>query len=182
MISGFSMLIFFILFALPQLAAAQTQGLVACTGLDCNFCTLIETANRVINLFFEILVIVAIIMIVRAGFILVISAGNVSAMENAKSSLTNVIIGFVIILSAWLIVDTVFKVLVTNQDFGMWNEFNANTDCGSIRNREGQLPGPRGNGGSDEPATPQPTTSGPVPSNSLDPVVDDLILNLDACC
>lgn len=117
------------------MALAQTQGLVACTGLDCDFCALVETANRLINLFFEILIIVAVIMVVYAGLKLVTSGGNASAMQDAKSMLSNVIIGFVIILAAWLIVDTIFKMLVGNDDFGTWNEFDSE-DCGGRKQEQ----------------------------------------------
>lgn len=131
----FTTLVLLVFASLPEMALAQTQGLVACTGLDCDFCALVETANRLINLFFEILIIVAVIMVVYAGLKLVTSGGNASAMQDAKSMLSNVIIGFVIILAAWLIVDTIFKMLVGNDDFGTWNEFDSE-DCGGRKQEQ----------------------------------------------
>jgi len=124
-------------FALAQ-GTEQNRGLVTCTGVNCNFCELLKTGNKVINLLFQVLVIAAVVMIVVAGFKLVTSAGNVNAMQSAKGMLTNVIIGFVIVLAAWLIVDTIYKMLVgENSRFGMWNQLSG--DCGGARNTSTEI-------------------------------------------
>lgn len=100
---------------------------------QCNFCTFMDLVGNLIRFFFVLLTIVAILMIMYAGFLLVTSAGDVGAMTRAKSMFTNVVIGFIIVLSAWLIVDTVMKALITDQSkFGVWNEFESSS-CGSIR-------------------------------------------------
>ena len=122
----------------PLIGHAQQQaegGLVACTGIDCNFCSAVETANNVINLLFELMIVAAVILVVVAGLKLVTSAGNVSAMQDAKGMLANVIIGFIIVLSAWLIVDTLMKALMgdpNSNGFGPWNQFEGN-GCGKIK-------------------------------------------------
>ena len=123
-----------------EVFAQYSAGLVpeACSTdvTKCDFCSFIEMTSNVINLLFQILVIVAVIMVVVTGFRLVTSGGNVSAMEKSKESLTNVIIGFVIVLSAWMIVDTVIKTLVADgQPFGVWNKFDG--DCGGVINAPG---------------------------------------------
>jgi len=133
--SGVALSLLVILISAPLTLAQQAQQskLVTCTGVDCNFCHLLSTGKNVIDLLFQVLIIAAVVMIVVAGFKLVTSAGNVSAMQSAKGMLTNVIIGFVIVLSAWLIVDTIIKMLVgQNSQFGMWNQFSS--DCGGARN------------------------------------------------
>ncbi len=113
--------------------AGDPGGLVPCSGLDCNFCSLVTMVNRIVTLLFEVMVVIAVILIAIAGFKLVTSAGNVAAMESAKKMITNAMIGFVIVLSAWLIVDTVMKVMVTGEAFDAesWNRFQ--NDCGGIK-------------------------------------------------
>lgn len=127
-------------FVAPVIADAQTEGIVACKGLDCNFCTFVESLKRFIDLIFEIVTIVAVILLVIAGLKLATSGGNQAAMENAKSMLTNAVIGFVIVLAAWLMVDTMIKVLAGDSNWGMWNEFNTQKACGGVRILEGRAP------------------------------------------
>lgn len=112
--------------------AVDPAGLVTCEGVDangiadCNFCSFIQMVDVIVNWLFSVLVLIAVFLIVYAGFKLVVSAGNPSAMTDAKGMISNVIIGFVIILAAWLIVDTVLKALVApDLEFGMWNDINA---------------------------------------------------------
>jgi hypothetical protein len=72
------------------------------------------------------------IVIVIAGFKMVTAGGNVGQVSDAKSMITNTIVGFIILLAAWLIVDTVLKVFVSGSSnttgaaripgFGPWNE------------------------------------------------------------
>jgi hypothetical protein len=121
---------------LPQLVSAQAGGLVTCSGPDCDMCDFVDMINGLVNWLFGFLVLAAVMALMIAGFRLVTSAGNESAWSGAKSMLTNVIIGFVIVLSAWLIVDTLMKAFVDpdfsdseGNKFGPWNEIE---DCGGF--------------------------------------------------
>ena len=115
-----------------QTGAGSDSDLVTCSGPDCNFCTAVDMVDNIVDLLFAFLSIAAVLVIVFAGFKLVVSAGNPSAMSAAKSMITNVVVGFIIVLSAWLIVDTVMKALISDEiDFGVWNEID-NQDCGEI--------------------------------------------------
>ena len=105
-------------------AAGADSGLVTCTDpQDCNLCTLIQMFDRVLDFLFKFLTLAAVMMVMYAGFQLVISQGNSGAMEKAKGMISNIVIGFVIMMSAWLIIDTVMKGLVdTEAGYGQWNE------------------------------------------------------------
>lgn len=126
---------------LPQLAlGADPGGLVTCTGADCNLCTFILMVGVIINWLFGFLVLAAVLVLVFAGFKLVVSAGNPSAMEDAKKMATNVVIGLVIVMSAWLIVDTMMKALLdpnledgSGKKFGPWNELSEGAQCGGSK-------------------------------------------------
>ncbi len=116
-----------LLLLLPLAAFGQEAGgLVTCSGPDCNFCTFIAMVDKVIKFIFTLMVLGSVLMMVYAGFQLVVSQGNEHAMGEAKGMISNVIIGFVIVMSAWLIVDTMMKALLrTDAGFGMWNSLSS---------------------------------------------------------
>jgi D-alanyl-D-alanine dipeptidase len=67
------------------------------------------------------------IYIVIAGFAFILSGGSPESRSKAKTRLTNVIIGIVVVLLAWLVVDYVMKTLYDpatafeSGSFGPWN-------------------------------------------------------------
>ena len=99
------------------LAATPADGIVSlsgCSGPDCTACNVVDMVNGGITWLIGILFVVFAVIMVIAGVGLVTSGGNQSALESAKSKFTNAIIGLIIILSAWLIVDTLMRGLVGN--------------------------------------------------------------------
>lgn len=111
---------------LPSLTLAA--GLVECVGTDCGTCELIETGNTVLSFIITVMMSVASLLFVYAGFLMVTSGGDVSAYNKAKGIFTNVLIGIIIMMCAWLIIDTVLKTFLEdgagvagNTRFGPWN-------------------------------------------------------------
>src|SRR3989338_699478 len=102
----------FALMFLPADTVLAQGGLVTCSGADCGSCQLVAMINLIIVWLIGILFMLFAVMMVVAGFGLVTSGGNQSALEAAKSKFTNAIIGIIIVIAAWLIVDTVMKGLV----------------------------------------------------------------------
>ena len=88
-------------------------GLVPCDNSDkkCEWNELMELVNRVIKyvFFFLVLPIVA-IMFAYAG-IQMIFAGGGEAMTKARNTFSNAVIGFLIALGAWLIINTILRIL-----------------------------------------------------------------------
>lgn len=106
-----------ILFASTPVVFAQETvtgiaQLAGCSGVDCSACNVVYLANGGIKWLIGILFVVFALLLAIAGVKLVTSGGNHHALDEAKSSFTNAIIGFLIILSAWLIVDTIMRALV----------------------------------------------------------------------
>lgn len=120
----FVVLLVFIFVFLPDAASAQ---LVQCSGIDCNFCSFTQMVDTIIDWLVGILVLIAVILLAVAGIKMVTSVGNPSAVSEAKTMLTNVIIGFVIVLASWTVVDTMLKAL-SGGDLGVWNP----TECGGM--------------------------------------------------
>ncbi len=93
----------------------------------CQTCHVVDLVNGVIEWLIAILGTVAAILFMYAGFKLVTSGGNVSAKTDALRMINNLVIGYVIVLAGWLMVDTGLKALLTpggGSDFGMWNEIS----------------------------------------------------------
>lgn len=90
-------------------SANAVSSFINCNGVDCSACNVVYTANKVITWLVGVLFMVFAILMVKAGFGLVTSGGNSSAMTDAKDSFTSAIIGLIIILASWVIVDTVIR-------------------------------------------------------------------------
>ena len=127
---------------LPDIANAQ--GFVQCgltqssggntytVNRECNFCELVSLFNTIIQWLVTMFFLLFAILMVIAGFNLMSSGGNESAKRDAKEKLTNAIIGIVIVLGAFLIVDTLMRYLVgptggangNVNGFGPWSTIN----------------------------------------------------------
>jgi len=103
------------------------EGFVPCNGLECNTCHLVDMGNTILNWLIGVLFVVFAVVMAVAGWGLVTSAGNQSALENGKSKFTNAFIGLFIVLAAWLIVDTIMRGLISTGDgtiegYGPWSQ------------------------------------------------------------
>lgn len=108
------------------------QGLVTCSGTECDFCHLADMTNNVIRWLFGFLTLCAVLVFAIAGFKLVTSGGDTSAREWAKERLTYVVIGFLLMFAAWLIVDTILEGLTESGGLEFWGSFDV-TKCGEQR-------------------------------------------------
>lgn len=101
-----------LLFALPLLASAQLPDrIVPCNGLDCTVCSLAALAQNLLNAGIFMAVFLSAILFAYAGWLYLTNAA-IEGQSRAKGMLLNVVIGLVIILAAWLIVDTLMKVML----------------------------------------------------------------------
>ncbi len=99
-------------------------ALVPCDGVDCSTCHIVTTVNGVVKWLVQIMVVLAGLILAWAGFTMVTSGGSSEKISHAKEMMVNALIGFIILLSAWLVVDTILKALVgeTLPGYGPWNE------------------------------------------------------------
>jgi len=78
----------------------------------CDFSYVMLLINNVIQfLLFGIATPLAALVIMYAGFQLLFSGGSSEAKTKAKNVIKNLIVGYIIALAAWLIVNTIFKAL-----------------------------------------------------------------------
>lgn len=115
----------------------SAQGLVPnCSGNSCGTCDLVAMANSIVSWLITMLAVVFAALMVVAGFGLVTSGGNQSALDAAKSKFTNGIVGFIIVLAAFLIVDTFMSALLrssggSTSGFGPWSQVTCSTQAAS---------------------------------------------------
>ena|SRR3989344_3431973 len=108
----------------PTLAfAAWTDPIVSCIDVACTVCDIAKTAQNLLNTAIYIAVFMSSILFAYAGFIYITNIANHGEITKAKNIFANVIIGLVIILASWLVIDTLMKTLVNNDEsrFGPWN-------------------------------------------------------------
>ncbi len=108
-------------------------GACGCTGStpapDWN-CVL-QTTQILINDFVTFATIVITIFIAWAGFTYILSPTSPEKRQQANARILNAVIGLVIVLCAWLLVNTVMGVLY-NGEFGPWNSIltsSGGTNC-----------------------------------------------------
>lgn len=116
----------------PTLAFGDMPGaIVNCSGAistsqqaACTVCDIAKTAQNVLNTAIYIAVFLSAILFSYAGFIYVTNIANPGEISKATRIFSNVIIGLVIILASWLVIDTLMKTLVNNDTsrFGPWNQ------------------------------------------------------------
>ncbi|MDP2705287.1 MAG: hypothetical protein U1D31_00140 [Patescibacteria group bacterium] len=95
---------------LPILVFAQ-GGLIPCDGVDtkCGFPQLIELGNNIINFLVIASIPLAVISFIYAGFLYLTAGGNEGKIKQAHSIFWKVLWGFIIILTAWLIVQLIIN-------------------------------------------------------------------------
>ena len=85
-------------------------------------CALADLAQNILGAAIFIAVFLAAILFAYAGFQLVTSSANSSSKGKAKTLLYSVLVGFIIILSAWLVINVLMSIMVTGSAGGLpWN-------------------------------------------------------------
>ncbi len=105
--------------ALPGIVQAS---IVPCRGgEECTVCDLQKLAANVVNTLIILGTMVATLLFVYAGILYVFSPANPGNIGKANGIFKSTLFGFVIILSAWLIVDIVMKSLYSGEMGKDWN-------------------------------------------------------------
>ena len=85
---------------------------VPCSGTNCSACHFASLANNIVDWLIMMLALVFTIIVIVSGFRLVTSGGNQNAKSAAKKSVTNAFVGLLLVLAAWLVIDTIMRALV----------------------------------------------------------------------
>lgn len=155
----------------------------------CGFCDLFQLTQNLINFAVGFAVIVATLMFVYAGVLYFSASAKQDNIKKAHGIFWKVFIGFVFVLSAWLIVDLIMSTFL-GKDFGPWNQLNCSASS-SVRSVPFApaggitLPSPTTGSGSapQQVAFPAPT-SGPISQRwclEVDGKTDCSFTNLSGC-
>lgn len=169
---------FFLLVAQPVSAAESTFfGPIVptqCQSCPCGFAGVLEVARHLMNFAITFGVIVLTIMIAYGGLMYILSVANPENRRQANSLITGAVIGMVLILSSWLIVDFVMRSLYSGPDgtegkFGPWNSILAtNADWCIVAKQTKPLfdsiPFSPNQGPSTNPTNPSPNPNPVTPS------------------
>lgn len=104
---------------------AEARGLIPCGGRfatppepPCTICHIVVTGNNLIKWGVGVMAVIAITVLFAMAVLYVVSAGDQGMMQTAKSGIWAVLIGFAVMLSAWLIVNTVLSILADTTTAG----------------------------------------------------------------
>lgn len=170
----------FILLA-PFMASAQTGGLIPCEGDDCGTCEVVQLANNVVDIVIVLALGISVIIFIYAGWLLLSSAGNATQVKRGKDVMLNVLVGLIIILTSWLVIDVMLKTLLPNGEvtFGSnplpWSQI-ACTKQRELKDGQPQTPG--GTNWQNVTAVPP---SGTNPGSGLGPNCNPGTPNFPAC-
>lgn len=105
---------------LPVVAFAQS-GLIPCDGVSpkCGFADIIQLANNIINFLIIVSIPLAVITFMYAGFLYLTAGGNEGKIKQAHSIFWKVLWGFIIILTAWLIVELIINAFLITPDYSL---------------------------------------------------------------
>ena len=106
----------------PLLAAARWtpgQPIIPCSGADCDFPKLVLLGGNLVDLGFYISIPLAAIAFTYAGFLLVTAMGDEGKVKKGGEIFQKVALGFIIVLSAWLVVSVIVKTLAPTPGFSL---------------------------------------------------------------
>ncbi len=118
--------IFYFLFSILMVNAA----LVPCgtsTTSACTWCHLMQLIKNIIDLLMSIVFPLAAVMIVIGGITIATAGGSTERVARGRQIVTAAVIGILIALLSWLIIDTIIKVVASNWGslkIGPWNKLS----------------------------------------------------------
>lgn len=104
--------------------SAEAVGVIPCgrsygpaaEQVPCTVCHIVVAGNNVIKWGVGIMGTIAITVLFAMAVLYVVSAGDEGMIRTAKGGMWAALIGFAVMLSAWLIVNTVLSILVDTTD------------------------------------------------------------------
>jgi hypothetical protein len=113
-----SVVIYFGILFIPSHLSVVHAAIVQCSGATCQACDLVQLGNDIIEFVIKMSVIIATILLAYAGFLIVTAQGDMGKIKQARAMFTDIVIGIIIVLSGWLIVNTVMRFLVPDNLLG----------------------------------------------------------------
>lgn len=91
----------------------------------CDTCQLFKLAQNIVTLITtEVAPVLAVIMIVVGAFFLLTAGGSEKAITKGKTIITSAIVGIMIILASWLVINLILSSLAPKATSGPWYQIN----------------------------------------------------------
>ena len=129
-----------LILTVPHLLSAAGAGIVSCTGLDCQFCSVAQLIQNVINFLIQLSIPLSAALFAYAGFLYATAgvSGKSDQINKARGIFSKVGGGFIFTLIDWLVINTFLSTLLGGGPYanGKWFEIpcvnNRNISTGGI--------------------------------------------------
>ena len=112
-------LVIVVLLPAVAFAAGMPQKIVPCNGIDCKVCDIASLAQNVLNMGIFLAVFLAAVLFAWAGIKFLTNQTNPGGLGAARQMFFNALLGLVLILAAWLLVDTIMYIFMGSH---LWNK------------------------------------------------------------
>ena len=122
---------------LVLMPSASSAAIVPCgpgtATATCTFCHLLELGQEIIDFLIMLSFPIAAGIIVFGGIAIMTSAGSPDKINYGKNAIKKALIGLVIILASWMLVDVTIRILANTRNPGglsaPWYEIGRNINC-----------------------------------------------------
>lgn len=90
---------------------------------SCGLCDALIVASNIIDDLFKVAILVSTVMIIYGAVRLMTSGGSEKSVSEGKDAIKNAVIGLVIALAAWIIINTLLHILTGNPNLP-WNKIS----------------------------------------------------------
>lgn len=104
----------FLLFLFGFFPLFASAALVPCgpgVGKECTLCDFGQLIQNIINFGIGIAMVLGTAFIIYGGFLIITAGGSPERVQSGRKAIISAIAGIAIVLGAWLIVDTILKLL-----------------------------------------------------------------------
>lgn len=101
----------------------KEEGNNICYYNECSVCDLQKLAQNVLNYFVILVVVVAMLVFTNAGVLYATSSAKPGNIAKAHKMFTSALVGLVVVLGAYLLINTLMWALYEGGDFGDWKSF-----------------------------------------------------------
>jgi len=101
----------------------KEEGDNICYYNECSVCDLQKLAQNVLNYFVILVVVVAMLVFTNAGVLYATSSAKPGNIAKAHGMFTSALVGLVVVLGAYLLINTLMWALYEGGDFGDWKSF-----------------------------------------------------------
>ncbi|MGC9602823.1 MAG: pilin [Minisyncoccia bacterium] len=122
--------------------STDANGNPSVSATGCSACNLADLVQNIINFLIGLSIPIAAALFAWAGVLYFTSAENVGQRSKAKDIFKNAFIGFVIVITAWLVINTLLHVIFNqSQEFAGGNWFTIQCTAGTNRPNNASING-----------------------------------------